>query len=427
MGQRRDRDRRITPARLLRICLFVILLGLIPVLYLNLSISVLDDLAGRQWGGADFTAYYTAARLIRDGKSPYDATAFAQEAESLGFREDRPYIYLPLLAIVITPLALLSPQPAALMWFWMNVALLILSTMLIIRMLGLHKNRIYVVVMLIGALTFYPAVFSIFVGQANTLILALVVLTFYLSKRGRERLAGITLALASLIKIFPFCITLYFLWKGRYRVFLYTLAALILLTGFSVVVVGLDAHWTYVDSVLPTQFLKSHPLNQSLSGFIARTVPIDQHNGLVLWRLLTLSASALLALVTILIIPPGRKNEEAFDLETSLVIVAMLLISTVSWIGTLTLLIIPYAVITKHLVNGFCREKCWLLLLAMLSFLLVNSQRLLESYIILSSTGSLISPWLLSLPMYGLITLWLSIACTLLRRRKAPAVSDMPS
>lgn len=99
------------------------------MLYLNQSLSVRDDLSTKDWGGADFTAYYTAARLIAHGKSPYDATARVLEAQSLGLREDRPYIYLPPLAIMIIPLALLPPEPATLMWFWMNVALLILSTM----------------------------------------------------------------------------------------------------------------------------------------------------------------------------------------------------------------------------------------------------------------------------------------------------------
>ena len=427
MDQGPERRRRISPARLLEICLLVILLGLIPVLYLNLSISVLDDLTDKGWGGADFAAYYTGAKLILNGKSPYDATARVQEAQSLDLREDRPYIYLPPLAIVIIPLALLPPQPATLTWFWMNVGLLIVSTGLVISMLELHKIRVYAVAVLIGALAFYPAIFSTFMGQANTLILALIVLAWYLSKRGREPLAGATLALASVIKIFPFCIALYFLWKGKYRIFLCTLATLILLVGCSAAVVGPEAYGTYLYSVLPTQFLKAHPLNQSLSGFTARIVPMHQDSGLVLWRLLSLSAAALVALASILIIPPGRNNEDASDLEISLVIVAMLLISTVSWIGTLTLLIIPYAVLTKHFVDRSYRKERWSLFLVFLSFLLVNSQRLFESSIVLSSGGRLISPWLLGLPMYGMMILWLTIAHVLLKHREVRSAPDMPS
>lgn len=417
----------IPPVRLLEICLLVILFGLIPVLYLNLSVSVLNDVVSKDWGGADFTAYCTAARLIRNGKSPYDATAFLKEVRSLGLREDRPYIYLPPLAIIIAPLSLLPPRAAVFIWFWTNVALLIASTMLFSRMVGLHKKRIYVVGVLIGALVFYPVIFSTFMGQVNTLILALLVLAWYLSKRRQEILTGVVIALASLIKLFPFCVALYFLWKGRYRIFLYTLGALILLAGISVVIVGPDAHWTYVNSVLPTQFLKTHPLNQSFSGFLARMLPIDRHNGFLLWRFLSLSASAVLTLATLLTIPPGRRNEGASDLEISLVVVAMLLISTVSWTGTLTLLVIPYAVVANHLLDTSYEKERWSLFLVLLSFLLVNSQRLLESSGALAGGGAVLLPWLLGLPMYGMIILWLTVARMLLKRRKLSAALDMSS
>ncbi len=417
MGQGPERGRRISPAKLLEICLFAILFGLIPVLYLNQSLLVLDDLSNKDWGGADFTAYYTAARLITYGKSPYDATARVLEAQSLGLREDRPYIYLPPLAIMIIPLALLPPEPATLMWFWINVALLILSTMLIIRMLELHRNRIYALALLIGALVSYPVIFSIFVGQVNVLLLMLLALAWYFARRGTDLFAGIMIATASLIKIFPLCIALYFLWKGRYRIFLYTLAALIVLIGISIAAVGLDPHLTYVKSVLPTQFVKTHPLNQSLWAFIARILPTDQHDALLLWRLLSVSASALLVLLTVLLVPPGGKDWQALDLEFSLVVVSMLLVSTVSWVGTLTLLIIPYAATAKHLVDGSCKNVRPLLAAALLSLLAVMSHRLVETCVVLSGPTGHISPWLLSMPTYGMIMLWFTIAYMLLERR----------
>ncbi len=426
MGQGPERGRRISPAKLFEICLLAILFLLIPVLYLNQSLSVLDDLSNKAWGGADFTAYYTAARLIMDGKSPYDATARLLEAQSLGLREDRPYIYPPPLAIMIIPLALLAPEPATLMWFWMNVALLILSTMLIIRMLELHSSRIYAVALLIGALVSYPVIFSIFVGQVNVLLLMLLVLAWFFARRGTELLAAIMIATASLIKIFPLCIALYFLWKGRYRIFLYTLAALIVLIAVSVAAVGVDPHVTYVNSVLPTQFLKSHPLNQSLSGFIARILPADQHNALLVWRLFSLSASTLLVILTVLLIPPGGRNWEGLDLEISLVVISMLLVSTVSWVGTLTLLIIPYAVAAKHLADGSCRNVRPLLAATLLSLLAVMSHRLVETSIVLGPTVH-VSPWLLSMPTYGMIILWCTIAWMLLERRGLPLFPAVPS
>lgn len=424
MQQGAEGHRRIAPLRLLTVLLFVILFALMPVLYVNLLASVLEDLGNKEWGGADFTAYYTAARLIREKKSPYDGPAFWQEAESLGFRHDRPYIYFPLLAIVLTPLTLLTPQHATVVWFCTNAALLTLSAVLMITVLRLHESALAVAGLMLATLVFYPAIFSIFVGQANVWLLTLLVLAWYLAKRGTDVVAGIMIAFASLIKVFPFCIALYFLWKGKYRIFLSTLAAVIVLVGISVAIVGLDPHITYVKSVLPTQFLKPHPLNQSLWAFVARILPVDHQNALPLRRLVGLSASALLALITVLLIPRDGKAWEALDLEISLVVVTMLLVSTVSWVGTLTLMIIAYAAATRYLLDG-CRRNVRLLAIAtLLSYLAVNSQRVVEIYMALPNAPSLPSAWLLSMPMYGMIVLWFTIAYMLLTRREAIVLPD---
>ena len=408
---------------MLEVSLLVILLGVLPALYLNLCASVLSDLAHGRWGGADFTAYYTAARLIREGESPYDAAAFSQEARSWGFRNDRPYIYPPLLAIVTVPLAPLPPQHATCIWFCMNAALLILSSILLTWTLEPNRSRLYFLALLTGTLTFYPVIFSIFVGQANTLILVVIALAFYLSKRGRESLAGIALALPTLVKFFPFGIALYFLWKRKYRIFLCAVLGVVLLTLLSVLLVGLDPHRVYLRQVLPSQFMKSHPLNQSLPGFIARMLPISDSKSLSQWRILSVSASALVVLATVIVIPPGRKHAEQSDLEISLVIVALLLTSTISWIGTLSLLIIPYAVIFKYLLNGSFKRPWGLASLALLSLLLADAPRLLELRVTFVG-GTPMSPWLSGLPMYGMTILWLTIVLALFKRRAMLAIPD---
>lgn len=413
--------RWLTPARLLTILLAAVAIVLVPLLYSNLLSSVLDDLDAREWGGADFTAYYTAAQLIKTGISPYDEAAFGREGQSLGFRNDRPYIYPPLLAIGVTPLTLLPPRQAAALWFLLNVALLYTSAMLMARTLGLQKKKVAVLSLLLAALTFYPAVFSIFVGQANVLLLALLVLAWYGAKRGSDVLVGATIAAASLIKIFPFCIALYCLWKGRYRSFLSTVAALVILIGFSTAVVGLGAHVTYIDATLPTQIVKPHPLNQSLSSFLFRAIQPAQQGDLLLWRLATLSASALVALGTVLLIRRGSHGAAVRDLEFGLVVVSVLLVSTVSWIGTLTLLVIPYYVVAKELlVEARRRDLILASVAASLSFVCVNSQRAVETYAIAEGGGGHLPSALLNLPMYGMILLWFAIGYLLLRRRGGP-------
>ncbi len=108
-------------------------------------------------------------------------------------------------------------------------------------------------------------------------------------------------------------------------------------------------------------------------------------------------------------------------------VVATLLISTVSWTGTLTLLVIPYVVVAHHLLDTSYKKERWSLFLALLSFLLINSERLLESSGALAGGGPVLLPWLLGLPMYGMIILWLTVARMLLKRRKLSAALDISS
>ena len=421
MEQNEESRGWLTPSRLLTVLLAAIILSLIPLLYLNILFSVLDDLDNKAWGGADFTAYYTAARLISDGTSPYDAAAFASEAQGLGFRNDRPYIYFPFLAITVMPLTALPPQQAASVWFALNVALLVLSTLLMVRTLGLQKHKVAVVSLLLVTLTFYPAVSSTFVGQANALLLALLVLTWHLAKRGIDGLAGACIAAASMVKVFPFCIALYFLWKSRYRIILSALAALVVLAAFSIALAGLEPHITYVSSILPTQLVKPHPLNQSLSSFIYRLIQPEQPRDVLLWRLASFSASALVVLGTALLIPRGRRDGALLDLEFALVVVSMLLVSTVSWVGTLTLMIIPFGAVAKELsVGERWRSARLAAITTVVSLLCINSQRVVESYIMAGSAAGSLPSYLLSMPMYGMILLWITIAYFLLKRREPP-------
>jgi hypothetical protein len=405
--------RALTPTRLLTVLLAAVAIILVPLLYANLLLSALDDLDKQEWGGADFSAYYTAARLITQGTSPYDEQAFWGLRKSFGFRDDRPYIYFPLLAIAIAPLTLLTPPQATSLWFFLNLGLLALSAALLIHTVGLQHNKLISVAFLLAALTFYPAVFSIFVGQANLVLLVLLVAVWRFLRRGHQARAGIAIAAASLVKIFPLTIAAYLLWKRRYRAFVWTLVALTCLVAISVTIVGVQTHLTYLSSVLPSQFFKPHPLNQSIWASLARALPLASATDVHAWRLAGLSASALVIVATILLVPPRASGSRLFDLEFSLILVSTLLVSSVSWVGTLTLLLLPYGALVGTIMStGGPKYPRVTATLMVASFILVNSQRVVEAYATTESAVA-IPPYLLSLPLCGMLLLWIALACSL--------------
>jgi hypothetical protein len=198
-------------------------------------------------------------------------------------------------------------------------------------------------------------------------------------------------------------------------------AAIVVLTGFSMAIVGPEPHLTYVESTLPAQIVKPHPLNQSLSSFLFRAIQPAQQGDLLLWRLASLSASAFVVLGTVLLVTRGSRRAALHDLECGLVVVSMLLVSTVSWVGTLTLLVIPYSALAKQLLAERGRRDLILVsTTAALSFVCVDSQRAAESYAMAGGGVGQLPPALLNLPMYGMILLWLAIGYLLLRHRRRP-------
>lgn len=73
------------------------------------------------------------------------------------------------------------------------------------------------------------------------------------------------------------------------------------------------------------------------------------------WQALTISAVGLLLLGTVFLTPSVPHARRLFALRISPVVVSMLLASKVSWVGTLTLLILPRAATNSALLQ--CHEK----------------------------------------------------------------------
>jgi hypothetical protein len=256
-----------------------------------------------------------------------------------------------------------------------------------------------------------------------------LVLAWRSLRRGHEAWSGIAIAAASLVKIFPFTIAVYLLWKGRYRAFAWTLVALICLVAISVTVVGVQTHLTYLASVLPSQFFKPHPLNQSLWAALARLLPLAGVTDVDAWRLAGLSASALVIVVTILLVPSRAGGGRLFDLELSLILVSTLLVSSVSWVGTLTLLLLPYGAMAGALLtSALPKYPRVAATLTVVSFILVDSQRAVETY---ATTGRAIAipSYLFNLPLCGMLLLWIAVACSLWggRGRPLPGISVLNS
>ncbi|HEY6332808.1 MAG TPA: glycosyltransferase family 87 protein, partial [Blastocatellia bacterium] len=232
----------------------------------------------------DFNVYYFASRQILSGHSPYD--------QRLG--PWTPYIYPPLLAELIIPLALLPVPVAAYIWYLLNVAALAVAAVLAARLVcpvivvdgpalasghATMRGRLLTVA-IAGASPIVLSRFaldSLAAGQVNAIITFLLIFHVHLYAKNRRGLSVLPLAFASVLKVVPVLFVFYHLLMGRIR---YAIASASLIALIGVLSFGMlggqaasSARTFYEQTIENGQgYDLSFSGNQSLRGAQARLI-----------------------------------------------------------------------------------------------------------------------------------------------------------
>jgi len=226
----------------------------------------------------DFSVYYHAAREIIDGRDPY--------SNSLG--DWTPYIYPPLLAELLVPLALLPLPIAAYIWFLISAASIVLAAFLAVALLSndtiavAQESRargadVWKELIAVGAvlLVFRFVLDTFSLGQANALVAGLAVAHIYLYNRERRLLSAIVLAFAISIKLTPALLIVYHLAKMRLKFATACAGVAIAVTIVSLLPFGssgTDVFQMFLRRTVKNEqgYDFSYSGNQSLRGAIAR-------------------------------------------------------------------------------------------------------------------------------------------------------------
>jgi hypothetical protein len=225
----------------------------------------------------DFNVYYRAASDVIAGGDPY--------TRSLG--DWTPYIYPPLLAELLVPLALLPLPVAAYLWFLINAASIVLVAWLSVCLMTVNGSigelsrhpgaRIWEKAIAAGAvvLVFRFVLDSFSLGQVNALVAALAIAHLYSYSCGRKTVSVVLLAIAISIKLIPALLLVYHLAKLRLKFVIECLGILIALTAVSLLPFGLrgpDVFETFFRRTISNQqgYVFSYSGNQSIRGAIER-------------------------------------------------------------------------------------------------------------------------------------------------------------
>jgi len=353
------------------------------------------DLAGpaavREIHHNDFRHMYAAASLLRSGGNIYDPEQLRAEAARREVERLNPYVYPPLQAVLLIPLASLSFPQAALAWYWINILLLVLCISILSWLLGSTPRpwNYAIVVFLVAASE--PVTRTLTAGQMNIALLLLLCLSFFLLKKDYPVLAGLALGLAAALKVFPALLILMLFWRRRRRAGMAALLGALGLTLLGCAVAGWSHSLDYLALLRQMSYGSStwaqlgmhyhvDPANQSPAALITRLLTQDPAAGVQGIASLPglakfLSAAIGLILLGITFCFTRFKHSACDSLRVSepslaLAILASILIPSLMWDHYMTLALLPAVILLDR--PGDSGRNTAVLILTAFSLLVID-------------------------------------------------------
>jgi hypothetical protein len=227
-----------------------------------------------------FSAYYTAARLLRAGSDAarfYDDAWFQAQTLQLGFANARDIFNVnpPAAALLLWPLAGLAPGAAKAVWTGLNLLLAGASLLLATRLAGgsVRAGALFVAL----ATLYQPLREEIRLGQAYALLLLLEVAFAWAYCRGRDSQSGFWLGLLLALKTAGLALPALLIAQRRWRALAWTGATVVGVIAMTLPLLGGSAWLTYAG--LLTR-VGAHPelavtAYQSLPGFFLHLFRAD--------------------------------------------------------------------------------------------------------------------------------------------------------
>ncbi len=325
-----------------RILTALILLLFLPGVYL--TIADLTPAPHQE----DFGAYYLAARALATGESPYDANAARRLAAAAGVEQHSPYIYPPLLALLLRPIAALPYSAAAAIWFVLSAAALLAALSLLRPVVQLPWRRYRWVC---AAAFFLPPVHHTLQHGQITHFLLLMIVAAALSRPAGSAWAGIAAAL----KVFPATLAAVYALSGRV-VGLVTMVGSAVALTLAGALAEPAATAEFVQRVGPQLAVERRlaPNNQSLDAVMSRWFETQwfveplihaPNAGRVASRL---AAAVIVGLTLWALVAVRRADDAIVQFERfALVLAATLIVSPIVWDHYYVLLLLPVAALYR--------------------------------------------------------------------------------
>jgi len=261
-------------------------------LLITLSVFAAGSLAfklaeySQAYAYGDFTSYYVAAATLVEAKGDplyYPDTPdmilaraetpspWTETAARFGVRDANYYLYPPFFAMAMTPLALLAYGTAHGVWYLVNLAALAAAVWLYLRSRRAELSQAEIALAVIGVSLSWPALFTFGAGQANWIVLLMLVGALACLRARRDIPAGLLVAGAAAVKLTPVLMLVWLAWRRRWAAVGAACAALGLLVAAGWGAAGWNAYVVYAREMVPLLSRGcAHWVNQSLGAFMTR-------------------------------------------------------------------------------------------------------------------------------------------------------------
>jgi hypothetical protein len=320
-----------------------------------LAVFILQTISFAFLWDTDSPSYYIAAQGLRRHVNIYDDRAF-QELGAEIFGKSvivYPYIYPPLLAQILLPLTALPEETYFLILFFINLLLALYCLYLMADVLDLKKAgsalpALFLFVLLVAN---HPLEITIHHGQINLLVLAFVLLFLKFQKSGKVSAAGLFLALAVLIKIYPAILILPALVTRKWKSVLAFAAASAGLGLASLAASGTALWAGFIRSTIevflgkPTSVFirgfQSSPNNLSLKGMLDQAASLFRFPAWLVPVAYVLAAAGLFLTMAAAARKTGLKAD--IPLQGALLLIATLILAPLTWSHHYTIMMFPLA------------------------------------------------------------------------------------
>ena len=307
----------------------------------------------------DFLQEWTSAKNFLSGRPVY-----LELKESVPFYFAGAYVrprvgatevnaHPPVSVLLVLPFAAFGYHQAYTVWNVVSLVCLAASLWLIMRPVGLNYSAWFLLPFATFLLSSNSLAQQVNQGQFNLVLLLLLTLAWSAERAGRPGLSGVWIGAAMAIKLFPGLLGLYFLCQRKWSAIWALVLTFVLLNAVALCLFGPDCFRAYLQDVLPkVGVFKSGWLNVSITGFWYKLFGAASPAVTALWQAPQLARFGAAATSLVVVAAAAWKcwkaqNLAERDLAFGTCIIAMLLVSPITWDHYFLMLVLPLATLWK--------------------------------------------------------------------------------